>query len=91
MKLSDQFFHSFFYTFLFGVIVSFLAIAIFSVVFTNQYIDKQTGDNILDIEKKFAKVNLNSMNIVITSLITKIQQSINELISSYQKTANRVS
>ena len=90
MKLSDQFFHSFFYPFLAGVILSFLAIAIFSVIFTNQYIDKQTGDNIIEIEKKFAKVNLNSMNIIITSSITKIQQSINELISSYIKAANIV-
>ena len=90
MKLSDQFFHSFFYPFLAGVILSFLSIAIFSVIFTNQYIDKQTGDNIIEIEKKFAKVNLNSMNIIITSSITKIQQSINELISSYIKAANIV-
>ena len=78
MKLSDQFFHSFFYTFLVGVILSFLAIALFSILFTNQYLDKQTGDNIIDLEKKFAKINLNSMNIIITSSITKIQQGINE-------------
>ena len=90
MKLSEQFFRTFFYTFLVGVILSFLAIAIFSIIFTNQYIDKQTGDNIIDLEKKFAKINLNSMNIIITSSITKIQQGINELISSYQKAANIV-
>ena len=90
MKLSDQFFHSFFYTFLVGVILSFLAIAIFSFFFTNQYIDKQTANNIIELEKKFAKINLNSMNIIITSSITKIQQSINELITSYQKAATLV-
>ena len=90
MELSEQFYHSFFYTFLVGVVLSFLAIAIFSIIFTNTYIDKKTGDNILELEKQFAKVNLNSMNIIITSSITKIQQSLNELISSYIKAANIV-
>ena len=90
MELSEQFYHSFFYTFLVGVVLSFLAIAIFSIIFTNTYIDKKTGDNILELEKQFAKVNLNSMNIIITSSITKIQQSLNELISSYIKAAKIV-
>ena len=90
MELNEQFYHSFFYTFLVGVVLSFLAIAIFSIIFTNTYIDKKTGDNILELEKQFAKVNLNSMNIIITSSITKIQQSLNELISSYIKAANIV-
>ena len=90
MKLADKFFNSFFYTFLFGVILSFISTVIFSIFFTTKYIDKKTVDNIIKLEQKLSKINLNSMNVLITSSIYKIQSSLNELIIAYQNMASKV-
>ena len=90
MKLADKFFNSFFYTYLLGVILSFITTIIFSIFFTTKYIDIKTVDNIVELEQKLSKVNLNSMNVIITSSILKIQSSLNELIIAYQKMARKV-
>ena len=70
--------------------MSFLIIVISSVIYTNKYIDKKTEDNIIQLEKKYSKVNLNSMNVIITASLSKIQSSLNELISAYQNVAKKV-
>ena len=90
MKLEEQFYHSFYYTFLSGITFSFLTLIIFSIIFTNKYIDKKTGDNIIEMENKFAKVNLNRINCLISSSLLKIQGSLNELINAYQNVAKKV-
>ena len=59
-----------------------------SVIFTNNYIDQGTGDNIIELEKKYAKVNLNSVNIIITTNLLKLQASLNEIINYYKNLAN---
>ena len=56
----------------------------------NNYIDKKTGENIVELEKNFSKINLNSMNVIITTSLAKIQASLNELITSYQNVAKKV-
>ena len=87
MKLLQHFYSSFFYIFLIGIILNFISIIIFSIFFTNKYIDKITGENIIELEKNISKVNLNSINVIITTSLAKIQSSLNELITAYQKNA----
>ena len=90
MKLEDQFFHSFFYPFIVGVILSATMVIISSIVFTCNYIDKGTRINIIELEKNYSKVNLNSINIIITTYLLKIQSGLNELINNYQNLANQI-
>ena len=91
MKLEDKFFQSFFYPFLVGVLLSMLIVTIFLGVFTNNYFDKRTGINIVNLEKKYASMNINSINSLLTTTLLKIQASLNEQILFYQKLANRTS
>ena len=90
MKLEDKFFNSFFYPFLIGVLLSMITITIFLAIFTNNYFDKKTGQKIVDLEKKFAKVNINSVNALLTTTLLKVQASLNEQILFYQKLANKI-
>ena len=89
MKLEDKFFRSFFYPFLVGILLSMLVVTIFLYKFTNNYFDRRTGKNIVDLEKKYAKININSMNALLTTTLLKIQASLNEHILFYLKLANK--
>ena len=88
MQLQDQFFHSFFYPFIAGIIMSAAMVLLSSIIFTNNYIDKGTGDNIIDLEKKYSKVNLYSVNIIISTNLLKMQAGLNEIINYYRNLAN---
>ena len=88
MKLEDQFFHSFFYPFIAGVVLSAAMVLLSSIIFTNNYIDKGTGDNLIDIEKKYSKSNLYSVNIIISTQLLKIQADLNEIINYYRNLAD---
>ena len=88
MKLEEKLFKSFFYPFLIGVFLSTLVITIFLGLFTNDHLDKKTKNNIVNLETKYSKLNINSINILITTKFLKLQSSLNELILLYQKTAN---
>ena len=90
MKLENKFFNSFFYPFLVGVILSMLVVTFFLAKFTNKYFDKRTGKNIVTLEKKYASTNINSVNLLLTTTLLKIQASLNEHILFYLKLANRI-
>ena len=90
MRLEDKFFNSFFYPFLVGVLLSMIIVTIFLSVYTNNFLDRKTGQNIIDLEKKYAKINLNSVNALLTTTLLKIQASINEHILYYQKLASKI-
>ena len=90
MKLENKFFNSFFYPFLVGVILSMLVVTFFLTKFTNNYFDKRTGKNIVTLEKKYASTNINSINLLLTTTLLKIQASLNEHILFYLKLANRI-
>ena len=89
MKLQDKFFHSFFYPFLVGVLLSMIITIIFLAKFTNNYFDQRTGKNIVELEKKYVSININSINILLTTSLLKIQASLNEQILFYLKLANK--
>ena len=90
MKFEYQFFHSFFYPFIAGVILSAAMVLLSSIIFTNNYIDKGTGDNLIDLEKKYSKVNLYSVNIIISTQLLKIQAGLNEMINYYRNLATAI-
>ena len=90
MKLSEQFYRLFFCPFLIGIALSFITIILFTILFTNNYIDKITGDNIIEIENKYSEINLKSINNLINTALLKVQGSLNELIIAYTNTAKKV-
>ena len=69
MELKDIFFKSFFFPFLSGVILSTLVITIFLGIFTNNYYDKRTSKNIINIEKKNSEIKIKSINTIISTYI----------------------
>ena len=90
MKLEDKFFTAFFYPFLIAIFLSALIITLFISLFTNNNFDKITSQYILDLENKYSKRNINTVNVLVTSSLLKIQSSLNEQILFYQKTANKI-
>ena len=89
MKLENKFFNSFFYPFLIGVFLSTLIVTIFLGIFTNSYYDYRTLGNIIDLEKKYSKMNIKSVNVILTTILQKNQASMNEQILLYQRIANK--
>ena len=90
MKLKDKFFKAFFYPFLLGVLLSMAIVIVFLSVFTNNYLDKRTGENIVELEKKYAKMTINSVNALLSTILLKVQASLNEQVLFYQKLARKV-
>ena len=90
MKLEDQFYRSFFYPFIGGMILSAAVVILSSILFTNNYLDKGTGNNLIDLEKKYSKVNLNSVNVIISTYLLKVQAGLNEIINYYYNLATKI-
>ena len=89
MKLENKFFNSFFYPFLIGVFLSTLIVTIFLGIFTNSYYDDRTIENIINLETKYSKMNIKSVNVILTTILQKNQASMNEQILLYQRIANK--
>ena len=66
-----------------------IVVTAFLYVFTNNYYDKRTAQNIVELEKKYSKININSVNTLVSTTLLKAQASLNELILFYQKLAKR--
>ena len=90
MKLEEKFFCAFFYPFLVAIVLSTLIITIFLGLFTSDNFFERTYNNIINLEKKNAKININSVQHILTTSIQKVQASINEQISFYQRMANKL-
>ena len=90
MKLEEKFFKSFFYPFLICSILSTLIVTTFLGLFTNTNYDKRTNSNIINLETKYSKINIKSVNTILTTILLKIQASLNEQILYYQRMAKKV-
>ena len=66
-----------------------IVVTAFLYIFTNNYYDKRTAQNIVDLEKKYSKININSINTLVSTTLLKAQASLNEQIIFYQKLANK--
>ena len=89
MKLEDKFFNSFFYSFIICVIFSTIIVTVYVSIFSINN-NPKTNENIINLEKKYSKMILKSVNALITNKFIKFQSSLNELILLYQKTANEL-
>ena len=80
MRLEDKFFTSFFYIFFIGMYVSLIKVTVILVYFSNDFIDERTSSEVLHIEKRYATSNINSMIVLLSNLILKIQLALQEQI-----------
>ena len=90
MKLEQKLYHVFFFQFLLGIILSSFTVVIFLRFFTNLNYDKRTSQNVIKIRKRNSKIIINSVNILLTSELIKLQTSLNELAIYYQKKAKEL-
>ena len=87
-KLEGFFLKSFFKSFLISIFLSTSVLTIFVVIFTNTYYDKRSIKDIINLEKKNSKLNINSANNLVTTYVNNLQLGLNELIVFYQKISN---
>ena len=90
MKLEFKFFNSFFYPFIISATLCSLIVTIFLGLFTNTNYDERTRNNIIELEKKNVKININSANKILTTTFQKVQSGLNEHILFYQRMANKL-
>ena len=90
MKLERHCFTAFSYPFLFGILSSI--IIVFSILFdySTDYLDKRTDKDISDIEKKYAITNINSVNILLSRVLLKVQVGLQEQITLYEDIASNL-
>ena len=51
MKSEDKFFNAFFYPFLIGIILSIIIVAVILAIYSNNYLDKKSAQDIYELEK----------------------------------------
>ena len=90
MELEKQFFRNFFLFFLIGLTLSVIILITISLYFTGNYLDKKSSDNLVELIKDYSKININSINDIVSTLLLKMQISLSELIISYQNIANKL-
>ena len=90
MKLENKFFKAFFYPFFISTILSTFIVMIFLGIFNNNKYDKRSLNIIFDLERKLSKINMNTVNILLTTTFQKIQISLNEHILYYQRIAKKL-
>ena len=90
MKLEDKFFKAFFYPFLIGIMISIIIVAVILSYYSNDYLDKKSAQDIYTMEKKYATININSVNILLSNAILKIQVGLHEQLSFYETIASKI-
>ncbi len=88
MKLQDKFFNAFFYLFLIGIIISISIIFTILFYYSINYLDKNSARDIYNIEKRYVDININSINILLTNVLLKVQVGLQEQITFYQNIAS---
>ena len=90
MELEQKLFKSFFYPFLIGIILSTLIVTLLLGLYTNSYYDKRAAQIAINTEINYTKMQINSANVILSSMLLKIQAAINEQILFYEKIANQI-
>ena len=70
--------------------MSTLVVTIFLGIFTNNYYDRKTEENIMNLEYKYSNIHLKSVNVILSTALLKIQASLNEQILLYQRISKKV-
>ena len=88
MRLEDKFFNSFFYLFLIGITFSIVIVITILFYFSDNFLDERTASEVFHLEDRYAKSKINSMNILLTNLVVKLQVVLQEQVNLYQDIAN---
>ena len=91
MRLEDKFFNTFFYLFLVVISLSLILVSVILFYYSNNYLDEQTSHDIFEMELKYAKSNINSMNVLLSNLVLKMQIVLKEELTLYLNIANETS
>ena len=87
MRLEDKFFNSFFYLFLIGITFSIVIVITILFYFSDNFLDERTASEVFHLEDRYAKSKINSMNILLTNLVVKLQVVLQEQVTLYQDIA----
>ena len=90
MKLENLFFKYFFPPFLISMILSLLVLLICLGTFTFDKYDKRLRKKVIDLERNYSKIIMNSANILILNFFMKYQADLNEQIIYYQNKAKEI-
>ena len=91
MRLEDKFFNSFFFLFLIAIFFSIIIVMMILIYFSQDFIDESRANEVIEIEKRYAKANINSINILLYNMMLKLQVNIQQIITSYQNIAKIIS
>jgi hypothetical protein len=90
MKLKVKLFNSFFYPFLVGIIISIIIVFVILIYYSNDYLDKKSAEDIYTVEKKYAAVNINTINVILSNALLKVQVGMQEQITLYEIIASKL-
>ena len=90
MKLENKFQSAFFYPFLIGVILSIIIVSFIIYFYSNDYLDKKSAEDIYNLEKKFATININSINVLLSNALLKVQVGLHEQLTFYENIASQI-
>ena len=86
--MESIFFQYFFFSFLISIFISILIVILILGFFTNNFGDKTSIQDIINLEKKTAESELKTANIRVTTFLSEYQTSFDELILFYQNISN---
>jgi len=90
MKLENKFLSAFFYPFLIGIILSIIIVAFIIYYYSNGYLGKKTAEDIYTLEKKYATININSINVLLSNALLKVQVGLHEQLTFYENIASQI-
>ena len=90
MKLENKFQSAFFYPFLIGIILSIIIVAFIIYRYSNNYLDKKSAEDIYTLEKTYATININSINVLLSNALLKVQVGLHEQLTFYENIANQI-
>ena len=90
MKLENKFFNAFFWPFLIAIISSSIIVFVILFYYSNNFLDKKGAEDIYKLEKKYATMNINAINVILSNTLSKIQIGIYEQLSFYQSIASKL-
>ena len=90
MKLEDKFFKAFFYPFFIGIIISIVIVFVILFHYSGNYLDKKSANDIIIMEKEYAKININSVNVLLSNTLLKVQVGLHEVLTLYDNIATKI-
>ena len=90
MKLENKFYNAFFYAFSIGIILSIIIVVVVLSYYSNDYLDKKSAKDVFKIEKEYAAININSVNVLISNTLLRVQVGLQEQLTFYQNIASKI-